>query len=134
MTVKYGRNVTTVGVFWKLTFTRWRGSLVKLLKQDIILYFILYYLVRILYKQALQEQQKRYFEDLALYFHERLDKVHLAFVLGFYVPYIYRRWWAQALALPCPDRVALDVAVYVRGSDERGREIRRTIMRYAILL
>lgn len=57
----------------------------------------------------------------------------MIFVLGFFVSLVVRRWWAQYLTLPWPDSTAVYVSALVTGQDERGRLMRRTIMRYVCL-
>nr|XP_013003878.1 bestrophin-1 isoform X3 [Cavia porcellus] len=52
---------------------------------------------------------------------------------GFYVTLVLTRWWNQYENLPWPDRLMSQVSAFVEGSDEDGRILRRTLMRYAIL-
>lgn len=59
--------------------------------------------------------------------------IPVAFVLGFFVTLIVGRWWNQFIALPWPDRMALFVTATIQGHDDRGRLMRRTIMRYLCL-
>ncbi|KAL6438057.1 hypothetical protein ACFW04_004366 [Cataglyphis niger] len=40
------------------------------------------------------------------------------------------RWWNQYLAIPWPDSIAVFVSATIHGNDERGRLMRRTILRY----
>jgi len=54
-------------------------------------------------------------------------------VLGFYVGIIIERWWSQYITVPWPDPLAVYVSALVRGQDEHGRLMRRTIMRYVCL-
>lgn len=87
------------------------------------------------------------------------DLIPVSFVLGFYVSVVIKRWWDQYLCLPWPDNLALFVSSLVHGQvtfqqisqeedhgspckvflscslpqDERGRIMRRTIMRYVNL-
>ncbi|KAL1489688.1 hypothetical protein ABEB36_013629 [Hypothenemus hampei] len=43
------------------------------------------------------------------------------------------RWWNQYTAIPFPDPLAVFVSATIHGQDERGRVMRRTIMRYVCL-
>ena len=83
----------------------------------------------------------------------------MTFVLGFYVSLIVTRWWDQYNLLPWPDSLAIYIGeeifkkfvknlfyrrnnIYIlfpfivgliHGLDERGRLMRRNIMRYVLL-
>lgn len=61
------------------------------------------------------------------------DLIPLSFVLGFYVSIVMTRWWNQYTSIPWPDPIAVFVSSNVHGQDERGRVMRRTIMRYVCL-
>ena len=63
------------------------------------------------------------------------DKMHtsLCFVLGFYVSLVVTRWWAQWSSIPWVDRLAHSIIANVQGIDDRGRIIRRTLIRYVNL-
>lgn len=73
------------------------------------------------------------FERLAVYCEKYNNLIPVAFVLGFFVTLVIGRWWGQFMSLPWPDRVALVVTAVVHGHDDRGRLMRRTIMRYFCL-
>ncbi|KAF7381817.1 hypothetical protein HZH68_015690 [Vespula germanica] len=57
----------------------------------------------------------------------------MSFVLGFYVSLVVKRWWEQYKLLPWPDNLALFISAAIPGNDERGRLMRRNIVRYAVL-
>ena len=59
--------------------------------------------------------------------------IPVAFVLGFYVSIVVGRWWEQFNKIPWPDRMAMFVTAHLHGQDERGRLMRRTVMRYLCL-
>ncbi|XP_015785257.1 uncharacterized protein LOC107362670 isoform X2 [Tetranychus urticae] len=56
--------------------------------------------------------------------------IPLSFILGFYVSFTATRWWNQYTAIPWPDKLMNNIAMYVPGSDETSRMLRRTLMRY----
>lgn len=55
------------------------------------------------------------------------------FILGFYVTLAFNRWWGQYTSFPLPDNLMMVVSGNVHGTDEKGRLLRRTLMRYANL-
>lgn len=55
------------------------------------------------------------------------------FCVGFYVTVAFNRWWGQYTSFPLPDNLMMSVSGNVHGVDERGRLLRRTLMRYANL-
>ncbi|ELK02490.1 Bestrophin-3 [Pteropus alecto] len=77
--------------------------------------------------------QKRYFEKLSIYCDRYAEQIPVTFVLGFYVTLVVNRWWNQFVNLPWPDRLMFLISSSVHGSDEHGRLLRRTLMRYVNL-
>lgn len=59
--------------------------------------------------------------------------IPLSFVLGFFVSNVMGRWWDQYQTIPWPYSIATFVSSNIRGYDEVGRAMRRTIMRYVCL-
>lgn len=59
--------------------------------------------------------------------------VGLRLLPGFYVTLVVNRWWSQYTSIPLPDRLMCVLSGGLQGSDERGRLLRRTMMRYASL-
>lgn len=55
------------------------------------------------------------------------------FCSGFYVNVAFNRWWGQYTSFPLPDNLMMVVSGNVHGADEKGRLLRRTLMRYANL-
>ncbi|XP_011051184.1 PREDICTED: bestrophin-4-like isoform X3 [Acromyrmex echinatior] len=49
---------------------------------------------------------------------------------GFYVSIVMTRWWNQYMTIPWPDSIAVFVSATIHGNDDRGRLMRRTIVRY----
>ncbi|KAF8770283.1 Bestrophin-3 like protein [Argiope bruennichi] len=75
----------------------------------------------------------QYFEKVSLYCKTYGDLIPVSFILGFYVSIVVKRWWDSFNCIPWPDTLAFFVSAYVHGQDERGRLMRRSIMRYANL-
>ncbi|KAH8376469.1 bestrophin-4 [Drosophila serrata] len=135
MTVSYTAEVATCshfGCFWKLLI-RWRASIYKIIWVDLLAFLLCFYVVAIIYRYALNPKDKAYFEEIVMYCHSYGNLIPLSFVLGFYVGIIVDRWWSQYITVPWPDPLAVYVSALVRGQDEHGRLMRRTIMRYMCL-
>ncbi|KAI8515100.1 chloride channel [Branchiostoma belcheri] len=131
MTKSYSLKVANarLGGFPRLLL-RWKASIYKLLYKEMAIFITLYVALSIMYRFALKPPQKRTFEKIAMYCHQYSDLIPVSFLLGFYVSIIYARWWNQYLSLPWPDRLASLIGCVVHGADERGRLIRRTMVRY----
>ncbi|XP_012216937.1 bestrophin-4-like [Linepithema humile] len=131
MTVSYQYEVasSTSGGFTRLLFM-WRGSLYKLIYRELLLYLILFGILSVLYRHTFTDDQKKEFEQVVIYCDNLIKLIPLSFVLGFYVSYVAQRWWKQYKAIPWPDKVMHLVALYITGSDEYSRMLRRALMRY----
>ncbi|XP_043283504.1 bestrophin-4 [Venturia canescens] len=132
MTVTYTAEVAScrgLGCFLKLLL-RWRASVYKLVWLDLALFLVIYYALAGLYRWILDREQQKTFEQVVLYCKEYSDLIPLSFVLGFYVSIVMTRWWNQYVAIPWPDSIAVFVSATIHGNDERGRLMRRTIVRY----
>lgn len=46
---------------------------------------------------------------------------------------VVNRWWAQYTSIPLPDQLMCVISASVHGVDQRGRLLRRTLIRYANL-
>nr|XP_023026168.1 bestrophin-4-like isoform X1 [Leptinotarsa decemlineata] len=135
MTVTYNADVATVhglGCFLKL-LARWRGSIYKLVWMDLVVFLLIYYGLNIIYRWILDKEGKLVFEQIVRYCDDYANLIPLSFVLGFYVSIVMTRWWNQYRTIPHPDPLAVFVSATVHGHDERGRVMRRTIMRYVCL-
>lgn len=98
----------------------------------------------------------RLFEGVTKYCSQSSNLIPLSFVLGFYVSIVMTRWWNQYTTIPWPDTLAVFVSANIHGQvglpleatpepsvynspsslrlqDERGRLMRRTVMRYVCL-
>ncbi|GAB0097843.1 Bestrophin homolog [Sergentomyia squamirostris] len=135
MTVTYTAEVATCrmfGCFLKLLF-RWRGSIYKLVWCDLVAFLVAHYMLTIIYRLVLNDNQKIVFEGMVEYCAEYTSLIPLSFVLGFYVTIVMSRWWHQYSSIPWPDAAAVAVSSNLQGQDERGRVMRRTVMRYVCL-
>ncbi|KAM4721812.1 bestrophin-1 [Rhinophrynus dorsalis] len=134
MTVTYSNRVADakLGTFSRLLL-RWRGSIYKLLYQEFLIYIGCFFIISATYRFLLNEKQRIYFEKLSLYCNNYAELIPVSFVLGFYVTLVVSRWWGQYESVPWPDRLMCLVSSNVHGTDERGRMLRRTLMRYANL-
>lgn len=59
--------------------------------------------------------------------------LYLFFWAGFYVTLIVNRWWAQYTSIPLPDQLMCVISSNVHGKDDKGRILRRSLIRYANL-
>lgn len=112
---------------------RWRASIYKLVWLDLSLFLFIYYSLSGIYRLLLNEEQKKLFEFVVIYCNKFSDLIPVSFILGFYVTIVMTRWWNQYLAIPWPDSIAVFVSATIHGNDERGRLMRRTILRYRIM-
>ncbi|XP_014209410.1 bestrophin-4 [Copidosoma floridanum] len=132
MTISYTAEVATCrgfGCFLKLLL-RWKASVYKLIWTDMLLFLTIYYCLSGLYRLGLEEEQKRVFERVVEFCRKHTSSSPLSFVLGFYVTIVMNRWWSQYITIPWPDSIAVFVSATIHGNDERGRLMRRTIVRY----
>ncbi|XP_030618881.1 bestrophin-3 isoform X2 [Delphinapterus leucas] len=134
MTVTYSSKVANATFFgFHRLLLKWRGSIYKLLYREFIVFAVLYTAISFMYRLLLTGAQKRYFEKLSIYCDRYAEQIPVTFVLGFYVTLVVNRWWNQFVNLPWPDRLMFLVSSSVHGSDEHGRLLRRTLMRYVNL-
>ncbi|CAL8330053.1 unnamed protein product [Lota lota] len=134
MTVTYTARVANARFcgFSKLLLA-WKGSIYKVLYKEFLAFCAMYTAISITYRLFLYDDQKRYFEKLAIYCNHYASLIPMSFVLGFYVTLVVNRWWSQYTRIPLPDRLMCTLSGGLQGSDERGRLLRRTMMRYASL-
>ncbi|XP_030051131.1 bestrophin-2a isoform X2 [Microcaecilia unicolor] len=134
MTVSYTARVASArfGGFYKLLLL-WRGSIYKLLYKEFAVFCLMYLVFSVTYRFFLTDDQKRYFEKLAIYCDDYANLIPMSFVLGFYVTLVVNRWWSQYTSMPMPDRLMCVISSSVCGTDERGRLFRRTLMRFCSL-
>ncbi|XP_012029963.5 bestrophin-3 isoform X2 [Ovis aries] len=134
MTVTYSSKVANATFFgFHRLLLKWRGSIYKLLYREFIVFAVLYTAISLMYRLLLTGAQKRFFEKLSIYCDRYAEQIPVTFVLGFYVTLVVNRWWNQFVNLPWPDRLMFLISSTVHGSDEHGRLLRRTLMRYVNL-
>ncbi|VDM45144.1 unnamed protein product [Toxocara canis] len=134
MTVKYNLDVSTSRP-WTLfkLLVRWRGSIWKSVLLELAVWLILFLIITIVYRVALTPEQVRSFEQFVHYCDDKLDYIPLNFMLGFFVTSVLNRWINFFSNIGYIDNIALMVAAYVRGTDEKTRMQRRNIVRYCVL-
>ncbi|XP_041849110.1 bestrophin-4 [Melanotaenia boesemani] len=136
MTISYSLEVANARFcgFSKLLFL-WKGSIYKLLYKEFLLFCGVYFFFSVFYRFLLTSRQQDLFERIALYCDQftNANFIPVLFVLGFYVTLAFNRWWGQYTSFPLPDNLMMVVSGNVHGADERGRLLRRTLMRYANL-
>jgi len=118
------------------TFGRWwPRSLIAHIGLELFMYMIAYYIIHLVYREALNDDQKGEFSALVIYFSSNLSPVgrDLAFLLGFYVKQLVGRWWDQYRSLPWPDKLPLLTHALVNYDEEKSMKFSKTINRYAML-
>ncbi|XP_049865230.1 bestrophin-4 isoform X2 [Pectinophora gossypiella] len=113
--------------------SRWRGSIYKLVWLDLCVFLLIYYVLNLTYRLLLDAESKKTFEGVVNYCNFHGNVIPLSFVLGFYVTVVMNRWWSQYTSIPWPDSIAVFISATIHGQDERGRLLRRTIVRYVCL-
>ena len=74
------------------------------------------------------------FQSVAVYCFNFSNIIPVSVVLGFYVSIIFWRFWTQFSLIPWPTSTSVFIVAYFVGDDERGRLMRRAIIRYVCLL
>ncbi|CAH8862747.1 unnamed protein product [Trichobilharzia szidati] len=110
---------------------KWKGSLYKLVWVDLLIYILAYYILNLSYRFAMNENQKKTFEEIVEFCEKTKGDIPISFLLGFFVAGIITRWYQMYLFIPWMNQIALQVASSVNGKNQAGsRKIRLTIMRY----
>ena len=121
--------------FFRQLFFRWRGSCAKLLWRHVAVWMFFYTILSVTYRFVLfdKPRPKQMFELMCIYA-ERFGKlVPITILTAFYVAQVVKRWWDQYNLLPWPDSMAIFIVGLLQDQDERGRLMRRNIMRYVLL-
>ncbi|CAI5447850.1 unnamed protein product [Caenorhabditis angaria] len=119
-------------VILKLIF-KWKGSIWKAIYQDLLLWCFCYAVISCIYRFALDRSQQDTFERFMQFCNRRLDYIPINFMLGFFVTTVINRWMTQFANLGMIDNIALFTSMYLNGNDDRGRMLRRSIVRYCVM-
>lgn len=103
---------------FKLLFTRWRGSVFRLLWRDLLIFISIFFMIRSVNKFLLTDEQKHAFEGLVKTLSNQGDIIPVSFVLGFFVTNVMERWWDQFVNIPWPYAIAVYVSSTIHGYDE----------------
>ena len=98
----------------------WRGSVFRLVWDTFLVWLICYGLLSLIYHKVLFEEPKskgmQMFELICVYANRFGNKIDIKFLVGFYVTQVVGRWWAQFMALPIPDFVAIKLVNIIPGT------------------
>ncbi|KAK5978122.1 Bestrophin [Trichostrongylus colubriformis] len=137
MTISYNLDVASVSSFTFLKLLlRWRGSIWKSVKSELILWILAYYAVFCIYRYALNASQQRQFEKIAYYCNSKLDYIPLTFMLAFFVNIIADRWRKFFSNMGWIENLALTLTAVLRSDPAQEAEaklMRRSVIRYMIL-
>ncbi|XP_066978294.1 bestrophin-3-like isoform X2 [Macrobrachium rosenbergii] len=125
-------NLKGFGSFCRLLL-RWKGSVYKMVWQDMLVYIILYFSISFLYRFGLSEDHRRTFEKLSIHCGHFRNLIPISFVLGFYVSLVVGRWWGMYQSMPWPDTLSVLLSTHVQGQDAHARMMRCTVIRYVNL-
>ncbi|VDL74400.1 unnamed protein product [Nippostrongylus brasiliensis] len=135
MTISYSDNIC------RLLF-RWKGSLWRTVWKELLIYLLLFYLVKVFYACGIDylsenlDDRQRYrgiFEAMCRMFKGYTALIPLTFLLGFYVSEVISRWWQQFEVLPWPEDMLSWLCIAIPCNDEKSRQRRHTVARYIIL-
>ncbi|CAP31265.2 Protein CBG12260 [Caenorhabditis briggsae] len=134
MTINYNLAVSTSKP-WTLfkLLLKWRGSIWKAVILELAVWLVLYGILSVIYRTALNPMQQRTFERIVQYCDSRLSYIPLNFMLGFFVTAVVNRWTYLYQIIGFIDNIGLMAAEYVRGRTEQARMYRRNIVRYCEL-
>ena len=86
MTVTYSDQVATAkGLTLIKLFFRWKGSVIRLLWKDLLVYLAAYFMLHFIYAYVFNDALQLYFENIVNYAKKYEDIKTLSFVLGFFV-------------------------------------------------
>ncbi|CAK9303621.1 unnamed protein product [Gordionus sp. m RMFG-2023] len=133
MTVSYSADVATesFSVFFKILI-RWKGTVYKILWKEFLIFICMYLTINMTYRYKLKNdpEKRRMFQTAVLACQKIADGIPLAFILAFYITTVVNRFWDRYDSLPWPDTLGFSISSFILGLDERGRLLRRTIIRY----
>lgn len=93
MTVSYNLDVSSSSTFSFIRILfRWRGSIWKSVKSELLLWTCGYYSVFVIYRYLLSQDQQNIFAKWGQELDKKLNYIPLTFMLGFFVTVIVDRW------------------------------------------
>ncbi|WKX96105.1 hypothetical protein Q1695_012510 [Nippostrongylus brasiliensis] len=135
MTVTYTFSVanSTFFSFHRLLF-KWKGSVWQAVWADVLVWCALYGALSVMYRVFLVDHHKLIFEDICIFFEQHASFIPVTFMLGFYVSAVYNRWWQVYENIGWIDQPSLQITQAIRGDDERSKMLRRTCIRYLVMV
>uniref|UniRef100_A0A0N5AFJ2 Bestrophin homolog n=1 Tax=Syphacia muris TaxID=451379 RepID=A0A0N5AFJ2_9BILA len=136
MTVTYTYDVSNSNLksFIKLIF-RWRGSIWKSIAIELIVWCIAYTVISLVYRLALNEDQRLDFEKVCLFFERYGSLLPVTYLLGYFVQHVVTRWTEMIFrALGLIDNIALLISSYMSSNTKKAELIKRTIIRYLMVI
>ena len=127
-------------------FMVWKGSVIKLIWHDLLVFIVGYFTVSLLYQHVFlyHEAVAQYFEMICIYCEKYIHlyfqtyygfgsstylyslfiyirgsvmiRTLLIFLIGFYVTQVVSRYWDQFMSLPWPDRIAFKLVSNIPGT------------------
>ena len=99
-------------------FTKWKGSVFKLIYHDFLMFIFLYAILSIFYRYVFytNDYNRQLFEVICFYMNGFSKLIPIAFLTGFYVSSVVSRWWDQFMTLPWPDKLALKLVNFCPGA------------------
>ncbi|KIH58122.1 bestrophin-3 domain protein [Ancylostoma duodenale] len=128
---QYDMATSKATVVFKLLF-RWRGSVWRAVYVEYFIWLSAYAILSCVYRFALNTEQQGKFEKFAEFCDKRLSYIPMNFMLGFFVTVVVNRWVTQFANLGMIDNIALFTSQLVKGNDDRGKNLRRNIVRYCV--
>ncbi|EPB80129.1 Bestrophin [Ancylostoma ceylanicum] len=128
---QYDMATSKATVVFKLLF-RWRGSVWRAVYVEYFIWLAAYAILSCIYRFALNTEQQGKFEKFAEFCDKRLSYIPMNFMLGFFVTVVVNRWVTQFANLGMIDNIALFTSQLVKGNDDRGKNLRRNIVRYCV--
>ncbi|RCN29973.1 Bestrophin [Ancylostoma caninum] len=128
---QYDMATSKATVVFKLLF-RWRGSVWRAVYVEYLIWLSAYAILSCVYRFALNTEQQGKFEKFAEFCDKRLSYIPMNFMLGFFVTVVVNRWVTQFANLGMIDNIALFTSQLIKGNDDRGKNLRRNIVRYCV--
>ena len=97
---------------------RWKGSVYKLLWTDFVLFVAAFAIISFVYRFVLVDYPvyRQTFELFCVFTQRFSNSLPITFLIGLYVSAVVDRWWAQFMALPWPDQLAMKLVAFMPGN------------------